>query len=441
MQKKLYDLNKKLTGDLKAHDPSLIKENDKWWLFHTGRGVGVKSSNDGLNWKNEDPILDNPIKWWSKYVNNFDKDNDVWAPDLEFFNDKWWLYYSVSEFGTNNSLIGLLSADNIENYNWQDEGLVITSTEGQEYNTIDPNLFIDPDGNPWLVFGSWFDGIKLTKIDPKNMKTTGEIYSLARRQIGKRPAGVEAPTLTYRNGYYYLFISIDHCCRGSRSDYKIAFGRSDKITGPYRDRNGINLLEKGGDVLAAADEKYIGYGGQDIFNNQLLVHHAYNKKNGEYRFFIKQLEWGNGWPKIKNYNKELNSFCKLINIDANKPAAVKDSKTEARTKIVCQEDNNSESQEWLIYPIENGFYRIQNKHSLLYLEVENAEKTNCAKLQQWSNSRNFCQEWKIINIEADIYKIVNRNSGKAITRSENNFLIQNDFENLDSQKWKLVYLK
>lgn len=60
-------------------------------------------------------------------------------------------------------------------------GLVIRSTSSNNYNAIDPELTFDKDGNPWLAFGSFWSGIKLTKLDKSTMKPTGSLYSIAAR--------------------------------------------------------------------------------------------------------------------------------------------------------------------------------------------------------------------------------------------------------------------
>lgn len=57
-----------------------------------------------------------------------------------------------------------------------------------------------------------------------------------------RSAGIEAPGIVYNNGWYYLFASIDKCCQGVDSTYKIIYGRSRSITGPYLDKAGKSLL-------------------------------------------------------------------------------------------------------------------------------------------------------------------------------------------------------
>ena len=126
-------------------------------------------------------------------------------------------------------MIGLASTDRLSTGKWRDDGLVIRTTPANDYNAIDPELVIDKEGNPWLSFGSFWGGIKLTKLDKNTMKPTGKLYSIASRP--NNGGAVEAPSITYKNGYYYLFVSFDKCCQGVNSTYKIAYGRSTKITG------------------------------------------------------------------------------------------------------------------------------------------------------------------------------------------------------------------
>ncbi len=94
-----------------------------------------------------------PLSWWGNYVPNYGLNQ--WAPDVQYFNGKYWLYYAVSSFGKNTSAIGLASSTSLSSGNWKDEGLVIRSTSADNYNAIDPELTIDKDGNPWLAFGSF----------------------------------------------------------------------------------------------------------------------------------------------------------------------------------------------------------------------------------------------------------------------------------------------
>ncbi|WP_404338696.1 family 43 glycosylhydrolase [Pseudoalteromonas mariniglutinosa] len=283
-----------LTGSLVTHDPTISYEADTWWIFQTGPGIAGKWSSNGINWHDSAAIFPNGLNWWSNYVPEHDG-IDVWAPELKTYNGRSWLYYAISTFGSRVSAIGLASANNVAAGDWRDDGLVINTTNSNNYNAIDPDLVIAEDGAPWLTFGSWNSGIKLMRVNPITMKPFGQMYSLA-----SRSAGIEAPTITYRQGYYYLFVSVGKCCNGTDSTYRIAYGRASDIRGPYLDKNGNDMLTGGGSILDAGNNRWVGPGGQDILNTDVIIRHAYDAgDNGVPKLLISTLNWdANGWPKF-----------------------------------------------------------------------------------------------------------------------------------------------
>lgn len=285
-----------LSGDTFSHDPSIIKEGNLWWSPYTGNGLPMKYSTDGKNWKEGTKRFSSPLSWWKTYAPKMTT-NDVWAPDIKYFNGRYWMYYCVSEFGTNNSAIGLTSCSSIAKGDWRDDGMVIYSKSGKtSYNAIDPNLTIDSSGTPWLTFGSWFDGIHIVKLNTSTMKPTGSISKIAYRS-----GGVEGPNIIYANGYYYLFVSIDKCCKGVNSTYKIAYGRSKNITGPYYDKNGVDMQKGGYSLLDTGNTRWIGPGGQSIYKNGsswIIARHAYDaNNNGRATLLISDLNFDSQkWP-------------------------------------------------------------------------------------------------------------------------------------------------
>ena len=304
-----------LSGQLLVHDPSIIEEGGKWWVFGTGPGIRTKTSADGLHWEKGDALIKSEPSWWRTYAPKMHA-MDVWAPDVHRFGDRVWCYYSVSEFATNHSAIGLLSCSSLEKGDWRDDGFVVSSVDAVTagtasdpevpanpagapwWNTIDPNLIADADGSPWLVFGSWFGGIRLVQLAPATMKPIGP-----QRAVAYRPHGIEAPNIVHHGGYYYLFVSIDKCCQGAKSTYKIAYGRSKDITGPYVDRDGVGMLERGGTVLVAGGPRWKGPGGQTVYqhgNAWLVVYHSYDADNhGAPMLRISDLYWDkDGWPTL-----------------------------------------------------------------------------------------------------------------------------------------------
>jgi GH43 family beta-xylosidase len=304
-----------LSGDLNAHDPVIAKQGNNWYLFYTGVGIRMKRSADGIHWTDAGHVLDQNPEWMRKYVPA--GGGNLWAPDISFYQGRYYLYYSRSMFGTNTSVIGLVTNLTLDpddpRYLWEERGPVISSDSACDYNCIDPNLIIDEEGLPWLSFGSFWSGIKLVRLDPVTMKPEDEarVYAIAERTGNK---AIEAPFLTYRNGYYYLFVSFDFCCRGVDSDYKIMVGRSREITGPYEDRNGVPMLNGGGTLIDAGDAHFKGPGHCAIYQSSdtaILVNHAYDSSNnGAATLQIRSLYWNQdadgevGWPSLEKIDRK-----------------------------------------------------------------------------------------------------------------------------------------
>ncbi len=226
---------------------------------------------------------------------------ELWAPDISYFNGEFHLYYAFSVFGKNTSGIALLTNKTLNpsspNFRWVDHGLVLRSRLEDDFNAIDPNLVIDEKGQPWLAFGSFWSGIKMRQIDPKTgllSSTDTKLYSLASRKRPQNPPpnppglpgdwqAVEAPFIIHHGDYFYLFVSWDLCCRGTKSNYKTMVGRSRHVTGPYVDASGTPMLEGGGTPLLLANSRWIGPGGESLLQQKdgdIIVYHAYDAKTG-----------------------------------------------------------------------------------------------------------------------------------------------------------------
>lgn len=286
-----------LSGGLQTHDPTIIRESGSlWWSASTGTGIGMKySTNNGKTWTDGVRIFANEMSWWRNYAPNMGN-NDVWAPDLEYYRGKTYCFYSVSEFGKNNSAIGLTTCSKVSAGDWKDQGVILSSKSGKSgSNAIDPNLAVDANGKPWLVYGSWFSGLHVVRLNQSTMKPTG-----SSTKIAARSGGIEGGCIMYNGGYYYLFASIDKCCAGVNSTYKIVVGRSTSITGPYKDKSGKDMTSGGGTVFDAGNWKWIGPGGQDVYkngSNYVIARHAYDSENnGTPTLLISDLYFKNGWP-------------------------------------------------------------------------------------------------------------------------------------------------
>ncbi|HEY8512295.1 MAG TPA: arabinan endo-1,5-alpha-L-arabinosidase [Cyclobacteriaceae bacterium] len=305
--------------NIRVHDPVMIREGETWYLFCTGMGISVYSSPDMKTWKREAPVFETPPAWAIDAVPGYK--GHTWAPDIAFHNGLYYLYYSVSAFGKNTSCIGVATDKtlnpNSPDFKWTDHGKVIQSVPGRDlWNAIDPNVAFDEQGVPWMVFGSFWSGMKLVKLDSTltAIAQPEEWYTIARRardfKTDDREAGegaIEAPFIFHRNGYYYLFVSFDFCCRGVESNYKVMVGRSENIRGPYLDREGNRLDHGGGTLVVSGNERWPGVGHNSAYTfdgKDYLVFHAYDASdNGRPKLKIEEIVWDEeGWPRVEGAN-------------------------------------------------------------------------------------------------------------------------------------------
>jgi arabinan endo-1,5-alpha-L-arabinosidase len=299
--------NSELEGDIRqVHDPTIIKEADTYYVFSTRAGIAIRCSKDLIHWRLCGDVFAHLPEWAVKDVPGL---RGLWAPDVSYFSGKFHLYYSVSTFGSNRSSIGLATNQTLdpgsENYRWVDQGKVMGSNPMDDWNAIDPNVAFDEKDQPWLAFGSFWGGIKLRRLDLATGKLSSQdpsLYSLARRPS---PGAIEAPFIIRRNGYYYLFVSFDLCCRGKDSTYNIRVGRARRIAGPYIDRSGKLMMDGGGTLVLSGAGRWAGPGHCAVLHekdNDRLVYHAYDTEwRGVPTLRIATLQWDSaGWPTVSN---------------------------------------------------------------------------------------------------------------------------------------------
>ena len=292
-----------LTGNTFIHDPStIIKAGNVYYVFGTGHGIFTKSSPDLIHWTEGPHVFSTPPAWTTRFVPEF-KDT-FWAPDVIWVNGQYLLYYAVSTWGKQVSAIGLATSPELDpmtkNFHWTDAGMVIASTNNSPYNTIDPSVMLDRDNRLWLAFGSYWQGIFLTELDPQTglrNPTNSAIYHLAWNN------SIEASCITRHDDFYYLFVNWGQCCEGTNSTYEVRMGRAKTITGPYLDRDGKDLAQGGGSVFLQSHGRFIGPGhigividGQPNGVTTFSYHYYDADTHGRSRLAVAKIDWTSGWP-------------------------------------------------------------------------------------------------------------------------------------------------
>ena len=310
-----------------AHDPVAAFCDGRYYVFTTG--MGIMSSDDLTHWRFEGRVLEETPEWAA------DKGfrGMPWAPDVQFHDGLYYVYYSYSHFGRNLSAIGVATNKTLNpespDYRWEDRGMIVESVPGRdEWNAIDANVIVDENGTGWLAFGSFWRGIKMFRLDETMTRIAEpqEWYPLCRRPEGttKKVSGgedgiehdprgrdfdpgdgaVEAPFIFRHGDWYYLFVSYDLCCRGAASTYNVVVGRAAEVTGPYLDREGKSLMDGAGTVVARGNGRYSGVGHCAVVNfdgKDYMFMHGYDKEY-DYRskLLIREISWTpDGWPEIK----------------------------------------------------------------------------------------------------------------------------------------------
>lgn len=280
----LTSLTFALDGQIGIHDPSTIVLCDgKFYTFGTGGSSLV--SDDGWTW-----------------TRGVAPGRRGMAPDIIHIGDRYYMYVSANIGAQPKAAINLISSKTLDpnspGYKWEEGGVVASSDGIEDCNAIDPGVFLDPtDGRLWLVYGSYFGYIRLVELDPGTGK---------RLNPGDQPRNIaincEASAIMYHGGWYYLLATHGSCCRGADSGYNIRVGRSRKVTGPFIDHMGIDMIKGGGKLFVGSRGRVVGPGHFSLLELENGVqkfschYEADLDRGGASVLDIRPLLWKDGWP-------------------------------------------------------------------------------------------------------------------------------------------------
>lgn len=273
-------------GEPYIHDPStIVKCDGKYYTFGTGGG--------GL-------ISDDGWVWHRGAV----RPGGGLAPDVIHIGDRYYVAYAKGGGGLaggHASNICVMWTKTLDpkspDFGFKDETVVASSNGVEDCDAIDPAFLLDPTtGRLWLSYGTYFGFIRLVELDPKTGK----------RIPGNKPVNIaidcEASAMMYRDGWYYLLGTHGTCCDGPNSTYNIVVGRSRKVTGPYVDNMGVEMLKGGGKFLIGAHGHLIGAGHFGLLDlgdgvEKFSCHYEADlDRSGRSVLVIQPLLWKNGWP-------------------------------------------------------------------------------------------------------------------------------------------------
>ncbi|WP_157493612.1 family 43 glycosylhydrolase [Draconibacterium sediminis] len=215
--------------------------DDNWGV---AEGIRVWESSDLKDWQ---MIGENGFVW------TFDKDasNDaqrkikiangrmirgIWAPEIHYINNDFWITYSVSGgYGS-----GLLKSTTGKPEGPYED----VKKDGAMVKGIDATLFKDVDGTVWYIWGPG----NMKKLKPDMMGFADNKPPVFPKDARGKEVGYEGVNMYYKNGIYYLmaaewntespkkghvFGNTDVNRRTADGRYDCMIAMSKNITGPY----------------------------------------------------------------------------------------------------------------------------------------------------------------------------------------------------------------
>lgn len=289
--------------DYSLPDPSVIKGDDGYYYLYATediRNLPIHRSKDLVNWELVGTAFTDETR------PDFEPKGGLWAPDINKIGDKYVLYYSMSVWGGEWTCgIGCAVADTPAG-KFNDCGMMFRSNGINVQNSIDP-FYIEDGGKKYLFWGSFHgiygielsdDGLKV-KEGAKPVQVAGDAY--------------EGTYIHKRDGYYYLFASIGRCCEGIKSTYTTVVGRSDKLFGPYFDKQGRSMSDNHHEILIQKNESFVGTGHNseivtDKAGDDWMFYHAVKVSDPDGRvLMLDKIVWEDDWPSVKTNSPSLES--------------------------------------------------------------------------------------------------------------------------------------
>ena len=285
-------------------DPTVIRDSDgTFYLYGTEdtRNIPVYKSYDLVNWTFVGTAFtDESRPAW-------DGDHSLWAPEIRYIDGKYVLYYSWAKWGDEwESNVGVaVSASPCGPF--KDLGCLIDANapDINVKNSID-QFYIEDSGKHYLFWGS-FSGIYVVELesDGLSVKRNADGIPVFKKQVCGN--AFEAVNIYKKGKYYYLFASVGSCCNGANSAYMTVAGRAENILGPYVDKSGKYMLDKGYEVIIRGNGNWAGPGHNSIIQaddsgQEWILYHGYKRSEADKGrvVLLDKLQWSeDGWPYVE----------------------------------------------------------------------------------------------------------------------------------------------
>ena len=311
-------------------DPTVIRGqqpgDESWYVYCTSEPLNDEDRDPSGNYvEHLISILRSPdLITWSYAGDAFDAlpswaapGSELWAPEIQFFNGKYQLYYTVVSTLAGGSAIGVATSDSPTGP-WVHEDAPVVEPHpapccaGSQRWVYDPSIITDASGQRYIYYGSYFGGLSI-----RALSADGLLSDPASQLEVAIPNRYEAAYVIQRDGYYYLFASSSDCCNGPLTGYSVFAGRAESPMGPFVDREGVPLMAArvgGTPVVSMNGNRWVGPGHNtmltDFAGQDWLLYHAIDAANPYFDpapsglpvkrpLMMDALDWVDGWPTVR----------------------------------------------------------------------------------------------------------------------------------------------
>ncbi|WP_411343340.1 family 43 glycosylhydrolase [Paenibacillus sp. WLX1005] len=418
-------------------DPFVMKHTDGYYYFvHTSRNwdkidISRSKTLTGIGNGESKTVFTKPTATCSGgscYSNN------IWAPELNYINGAWYLYFSAGSNDGNNAnqriwAIRNTSANPLQG-SWS---APIKVNDSNDYWSIDQTV-TSINGQLYMAWSQIAPGkpqeIAIAKMSsPTALVGKATIISSPTISWEKVGGDVnEAPAFLTHGSRVYLTYSASGCWT---DDYKLGMLSASSSA----DLSLASSWSKGANPVFQKTSTVFGPGHNSFVKSpdgteDWIVYHA-NDGTGqgcaEQRTTrIQKINWNGDTPvfgspvtpgtAITRPSGEgtADIYYRIRNNNSGKVLAVLNASTADGADIIQWTYNGTGDQRWALDPTSDGYFQLRASHSGRLAGVTGASKDDGANVAQFTSSGSTSQQWKFNLVGNQFFEILNRNSGKLL---------------------------
>ncbi|MBR4307946.1 MAG: family 43 glycosylhydrolase [Bacteroidaceae bacterium] len=295
-------------------DPTVQRAPDGTFYAYA-TGCKCKRSTDLISWSNVSNVISRPTWNDSTHADGTKDSYSLWAADVNYIDGKYVCYYASALWG-NGSRTGIGVAVGDTPSKFTDKGKLFRSTEIGVKNSIDA-CYVEEFDKKYIIWGSFHDicmaeltddALAIKNFTPLNNPQSDGSWT-RHKGVTKLAGGAFEGAMIYKRGkYYYLFCSVGSCCEGENSTYRTVVGRAEKLTGPYKNKQGGLMTSDQYTTIIKGNDRWKGPG----HNSEIIVddegqtwflYHSYDMNNGcnGRLMLLDKITWDkNGWPVVND---------------------------------------------------------------------------------------------------------------------------------------------